>query len=303
MTFTHDDLLRSVNAGWNPTVALPAGSKHVTDVRLSPCAPRPNSVASAQFCSVELSQDWPLASLDAALTIDAAYLLFVLVGSIVMYFLPAVPERVLYPLKFVYNLTQMFLCGYMSIESLMLKNRNNYTLFPVEKHNPFNAVAPPLANLLWLFYISKALDFVDTFTIVLQKRWNQLSFLHVYHHSSIFLFYWLLLRRGYDGDIFLTITLNGAIHAIMYTYYFVSMHTKDIWWKKYLTQMQMVQFCTMIAQGGLLLRSGDSAFPPRMTQAYIVYIFSMLVLFMQFYLSSYAGKKKRDEKPDDKKTK
>lgn len=213
-----------------------------------------------------------------------------------MYFVPAVPDGVLYPLKFVYNLTQMFLCGYMSIESLMLKYRNNYTLFPVDKHNPFNAVAPPLANLLWLFYISKALDFVDTFTIVLQKRWNQLSFLHVYHHSSIFLFYWLLLRRGYDGDIFLTITLNGAIHAIMYTYYFVSMHTKDIWWKKYLTQMQMVQFCTMIAQGCLMLRSGDSAFPPRMTQAYILYIFSMLVLFMQFYLSSYAGKK--DKKPD-----
>merc|ERR1711871_1040465 len=147
-------ILEESTKGWNPTVALPAGSKHVTD-------------------------DWPLASLDAALTIDAAYLLFVLVGSIVMYFLPAVPDRLLYPLKFVYNLTQMFLCGYMSIESLMLKNRNNYTLFPVEKHNPFNAVAPPLANLLWLFYISKALDFVDTFTIVLQKRWNQLSFLHV----------------------------------------------------------------------------------------------------------------------------
>lgn len=43
----------------------------------------------------------------------------------------------------------------------------------------------------------------------------------------------------YDGDIYLTIVLNGLIHTIMYTYYFVSMHSKDIWWKKYLTMMQV----------------------------------------------------------------
>lgn len=31
------------------------------------------------------------------------------------------------------------------------------------------------------------------------------------------------------GDIYLTIVLNGAIHSVMYTYYFVSMHTDKIW--------------------------------------------------------------------------
>lgn len=196
-----------------------------------------------------LLQDWPLASLEACLTIAAAYLCFVFVGSIVMQALPPVPERVLYPLKFVYNFTQMFLCAYMAIEAGILAYRNNYALFPWTKAAPFNAEKPVVANLLWLFYISKLLDFFDTITIVLQKRWKQLSFLHVYHHSSIFCFYWLLVRRGYDGDIFLTIILNGGIHGIMYTYYLISMHTKDIWWKSYLTQMQMVQFCCMISQG------------------------------------------------------
>lgn len=38
--------------------------------------------------------------------------------------------------------------------------------------------------------------------------------------------YWLNLNAGYDGDIFLTVILNGAIHTVMYTYYFLSMHTK-----------------------------------------------------------------------------
>lgn len=52
-------------------------------------------------------------------------------------------------------------------------------------------------------------------------------------------FYWLNVNAGYDGDVYLTIVLNGFIHTVMYTYYFVSMHTKDIWWKKYLTRMQV----------------------------------------------------------------
>ena len=44
-----------------------------------------------------------------------------------------------------------------------------------------------MANVLWLFYMSKILDFMDTVFIVLGKKWEQLSFLHVYHHTTIFL--------------------------------------------------------------------------------------------------------------------
>ena len=53
-------------------------------------------------------------------------------------------------------------------------------------------------------------------------------------------FYWLNINVGYDGDVYLTIVLNGFIHTVMYTYYFVSLHSKDIWWKSALTMCQMV---------------------------------------------------------------
>lgn len=33
----------------------------------------------------------------------------------------------------------------------------------------------------------QVLDFMDTIFIVLKKSWRQLSFLHVYHHCTIFL--------------------------------------------------------------------------------------------------------------------
>ena len=42
---------------------------------------------------------------------------------------------------------------------------------------------------------------------------------------------------------------------LRYTYYFVSMHTDQIWWKKHLTKMQLMQFCMMIGQASWLLLS------------------------------------------------
>ena len=81
--------------------------------------------------------------------------------------------------------------------------------------------------------------------------------------------------------------LNGVIHTVMYTYYFVSLHTKDIWWKKYLTLMQMGQFVTMMSQAAVIMLNGDTTYPPRVTATYCAYIFSLLVLFAQFYVQSY----------------
>ncbi|GMI23679.1 hypothetical protein TeGR_g14042 [Tetraparma gracilis] len=134
-------------------------------------------------------------------------------------------------------------------------------------------VDPYPLKFAYLFYLSKLWDFWDTFFMVIGKKWAQISFLHVYHHSSIWLFYWLNSRVNYDGDIYLTICLNGFIHTVMYTYYFVCMHTKvpskwlnqetkakfprgasvPIWWKSALTMNQMLQFCVMITQAGFLL--------------------------------------------------
>merc|ERR1719379_2628000 len=111
--------------------------------------------------------------------------------------------------RFVYNPVQIMLCSYMSVEALMIARRSGYTMMPCV---PYNAAAPPMGELLWIFFISVG------------KKWDQLSFLHVYHHWSIFLFYWFNVNVAYDGDVYLTVMLNGFIHFVMYTYYFIKVH-------------------------------------------------------------------------------
>ena len=108
-----------------------------------------------------------------------------------MPFLPIIPG--LYPFKFAYNMIQVMLCSYMCIEAGVRAYNAGYSLMPC---NHFNQTDPPIGFILYVFYLSKILDFLDTFFIIAEKRWKQLSFLHVYHHTSIFLvsyFYSLLL--------------------------------------------------------------------------------------------------------------
>lgn len=204
-------------------------------------------------------------------------------------------KRVQYPFQFIYNISQVMLCSYMCIEAGVQAYKANYSILPGQT---FNHANPPIGFVLYVFYLSKILDFADTVFIITSRSWNQLSFLHVYHHFSIFLFYWLNCAVGYDGDVYLTIVLNGLIHTIMYTYYFVSMHTKEIWWKSALTIGQMVQFVVMNLQAVYLLIMKKTEFPPRITEAYLYYIMTLLALFFHFYLQSYVFKKKGGSRKD-----
>ncbi len=139
------------------------------------------------------------------------------------------------------------------------------------------------------------LDFWDTVVIVMRQKWRQLSFLHVYHHTSIFLVYWMNTRIGYTGDIYLTIILNCFVHVVMYLYYmFKSLSPEwDPWWKKHITNLQMVQFLCMNFQAGYLLYNHATCpFPYRVTLFYLIYIISLLALFMHFSLNTYGGKGK-----------
>ena len=125
----------------------------------------------------------PLIHLDlsALFSSHSAYIFLIFI-QLIMPFMPSV--RGLYPFKFAYNMIQVMLCSYMCIEAGVRAYSAGYSLLPCNK---FNSSEPPIAFILYVFYISKILDFLDTFFIIAEKRFKQLSFLHVYHHTSIFL--------------------------------------------------------------------------------------------------------------------
>ena len=105
-----------------------------------------------------LTRGWPLVSLrEASLTV-AAYLAFVVLGSIVMRRLPAPDGPILTALMATYNITQVILCFYMAAEAIRqywaLGYRptcnNELVLVPGQPFEPTG-----MSEVLWVFYVSK----------------------------------------------------------------------------------------------------------------------------------------------------
>ncbi|CAH0479502.1 unnamed protein product [Peronospora belbahrii] len=226
--------------------------------------------------------NYPLANFASVYAICIGYLLFVIFGTTLMKLgIPAIKTS---PLQFVYNPIQVIACSYMCVEAAIQAYRNGYSPAPC---NAFKADDPVMGNVLYLFFLSKMLDLCDTVFIILGKKWKQLSILHVYHHLTVLFVYYVVFRVAQDGDSYITIVLNGFVHTIMYTYYFVSAHTRDIWWKKYLTRIQLIQFVTMNVQGYLTYSRQCPGMPPKVPLMYLVYVQSLFWLFMNFYIRAY----------------
>ena len=144
-----------------------------------------------------------------------------------------------------------------------------------------------IGRALWWYYISKLVELADSLFIILRKKdQQQLSFLHIYHHATMFSLWWIGARYVAGGSSFLGAMFNCAVHVLMYSYYALAALggplRRYLWWKKYLTVIQMMQFIAALVMGVNAIRIGCD-FPMWMQYTACAYMMSFLVLFSDFY--------------------
>ncbi|XP_012288633.1 elongation of very long chain fatty acids protein AAEL008004 [Orussus abietinus] len=190
----------------------------------------------------------------------------------------------------VYNFIQILLSMYLFYEGMAAGWFRDYSFRcqPVDYSD--NPKALRMTRAVYAYFMCKLIELLDTVFFVLRKKQRQISFLHVYHHAAMPLCAWVGVKFVPGGHGTLLGVINAFIHIIMYTYYMLSAFgpqvQKYLWWKKYLTSLQLIQFSIVGVHNANLLLT-DCAFPK--TLAFLLFANACLFLYLfgSFYAQNY----------------
>ncbi|CAM6014274.1 unnamed protein product [Sphagnum balticum] len=187
----------------------------------------------------------------------------------------------------------MFLCClsfYLGLGILTEARRHRYSIWG----NPSNDEHVKMGFYIYIFYVSKLYEFMDTAVMLLKRNLRQITYLHLYHHASICCVWWIIAHLCPTGDAYFSAAFNSWVHVAMYLYYLLAAtiakdencRRKYLFWGKYLTMMQMIQFVAFIAQAvyGLLQPASYVKHLPRMLFYYSI---SLLAFFSNFFVTKY----------------
>ncbi|RWS16814.1 elongation of very long chain fatty acids protein-like isoform X1 [Dinothrombium tinctorium] len=165
---------------------------------------------------------------------------------------------------------------------------------------PYESPEKHLKSELMLYFgycymLSKIADFADTIFFILRKKFHQASFLHVFHHALMPWGMWTGLRvHPYPFSGFMAI-INTLVHTVMYSYYALACAGSEmrrfLWWKKYITQLQLLQFVLIFMHGVFGLVNKECNFPIGLAVMESFYAAFFFVLFFRFYRRAYLSSK------------
>ncbi|XP_069705040.1 very long chain fatty acid elongase AAEL008004-like [Periplaneta americana] len=161
-----------------------------------------------------------------------------------------------------------------------------------ERHHPSLEVLYKMTSYGWWYMASKIIELADTVFFVLRKKKRQISFLHVFHHTSVSLIVWFIMKYLPGQQAVIFSFLNSFVHVFMYAYYMLAAmgprFQKYLWWKKYMTRIQLVQFCVVFIYTSSLL-----LFDCNQPKAVSVYFLCISVMFLLMFLNFYSNEYKK----------
>lgn len=199
----------------------------------------------------------------------------------------------------VYNLAQTLINLYYSISTVStpgsLSYIYNHTCHPIRPRSLRPLQWKEFMRASYGYFLVKVLDLLDTVFFVLKKKWSHITFLHVYHHLAMVITTWAYLKfiKG-EQTLFLG-AINCFVHVAMYSYYFLSAFgprvQKYLWWKNYITMLQIIQFILVLLQHvGLIVL--DCKVDLKISYFIVGNAILFILLFGNFYYKTYIKKRK-----------
>ncbi|XP_039295932.1 elongation of very long chain fatty acids protein [Nilaparvata lugens] len=240
------------------------------------------------------TRHYPLVYTPSPFIIDAIFLLFTYyLGP--KYMRGRQPYR-LEKIVIIYNFLQMIFNGYLVVNVVRLcywPLRYSLWCQPIETGTSPREVE--ITDLVWLYYASKIIDIMDTVFIIMRKKYSQLTLLHIYHHAGMIIIGWCGVKYVPGGQSLSIGVINCFVHVVMYGYYLLTLVDKrytSSWWKKHITQMQMLQFFIIWVHHSISAVS-DCGYPRIASSLIVPCTFSITYLFAIFYWNAYVQPERR----------
>ncbi|XP_076663693.1 very long chain fatty acid elongase AAEL008004 [Andrena cerasifolii] len=193
-----------------------------------------------------------------------------------------------------YNLFQVIFSTWLFNESLVSGWGGQYSFRCQPVDYSQNPLAVRMAHGCWWYYFSKFTEFMDTIFFVLRKKNNHISTLHVIHHGCMPMSVWFGVKFTPGGHSTFFGLLNTFVHIVMYAYYLLAALGPRIqpylWWKKYLTSLQMIQFVMVMIHAFQLLFI-DCNYPKAFVWWIGMHAVMFYFLFREFYTEAYRRRK------------
>ncbi|CAN7984970.1 unnamed protein product, partial [Ixodes hexagonus] len=236
--------------------------------------------------------NWPLAgNMPFLFTVIITYLYIVKFGG-PRFMKGRKPYDGIKPLILVYNLAMVFLNAYFCINILTrsyLGGGYQLTCQGIDFEAKDRTTMEFLELCWWYFWVRIA-DLIGTVFFVLRKKDTHVSLLHVVHHILVVFNGWYGLAYGFDGQAALSIVINCFIHFLMYSYYFLSLFGSAVrpylWWKRYLTRLQLVQFVIIFVHI-MIPFFKECGYPKGQVLVVIPQTVFFFTMFVHFYLRAY----------------
>ncbi|KAJ1526916.1 hypothetical protein ONE63_008465 [Megalurothrips usitatus] len=204
-----------------------------------------------------------------------------------------------------YNLFQVLFSTWLFYEigiSGWFTGEYNIRCQPVDYTDSPSATRMVYAS--WWYYFSKFTEFFDTFFFILRKKHRNVSTLHVIHHGIMPFSVWFGVKFTPGGHSTFFGLLNTFVHIIMYSYYLLAAlgpaMQPYLWWKKYVTTLQMAQFVAIMVHAFQLLFV-ECDYPRAFVWWIGMHAVMFWFLFKEYYDQSY--KKPREAaKAKDRRT-
>ncbi|RZF40914.1 hypothetical protein LSTR_LSTR010998 [Laodelphax striatellus] len=197
----------------------------------------------------------------------------------------------------IYNCFQILINGYFvkEVVSRVILRPDKYNVWCATVDYSYDEEAVHFAFTTYMFYLSRCSDLMDTVFMVLRKKFRQVSFLHIYHHSGMVMVGWIFTAYAPGGHVAYFGVVNAFVHCVMYFYYLLTAfkpeYKNSIWWKRHITEMQLAQFVIVTVHAGINVLNPYCTFPKLLIAPLLPQGIFIFLLFWDFYKKTYLQKK------------